>query len=122
MPHFRSFSSASQEVVDAEVISDPSSPPAVSKAPGRPGILHLDTASAPSAVTTADGSTYAISPLTEQRARAIVLFLKVPLLAAICLHPKVPAWMRLAAGALAAWEALQIAQQAQDLTNLLEQP
>jgi len=53
--------------------------------------------------------------LYEKRARAVTLFLKVPLLTFVALHDKTPALIRLGAGLLALWEASQIYRGAGEL-------
>jgi hypothetical protein len=46
--------------------------------------------------------------LYERRARAVTLFVKVPLLTFVALSEKTPTLIRLGAGLLALWEASQI--------------
>ncbi len=57
--------------------------------------------------------------LSEQRARAFALFVEVPVLAVIALHPKVPGMLRLGAGLIAAWSAYQIASQEKQIEAML---
>ena len=57
-----------------------------------------------------------------ERARAIALFVKVPVLAYVALSDKMPALVRLGALALAALEVREIARQAPQLEALLPYP
>jgi hypothetical protein len=62
----------------------------------------------------------AITVITsDQRARMITLFLRIPLFAAIALHHKVPPLLRLGAGALAIWDLGQIAGQQKKIEEML---
>ncbi len=48
--------------------------------------------------------------LYERRGRAIALFVEVPLLTLVAFHDRVPGAIRVGAGLLAAWKAVQLAR------------
>lgn len=47
----------------------------------------------------------------DPRVRSVVLFVEIPLLALIAIHPQVPGLLRLGAGLLAAWDAVQMTRE-----------
>lgn len=106
------FRAPAEEIVDAEVVGSPT----VSKMPPRPGVTQLIQDQSVGGAISLDPNALA---MYEQRARAISLFVKVPVLTLIALHPKVPAMLRLGAGLIAAWEAWQIASQEKDIEAML---
>lgn len=108
------FRSPSDEVVDAEV-----SEPAPRQVTSRPGVTYVDLSQRGGTAVEADGSYF--SPLAEQRARAVTLFVRVPLLTLVALDSKVHGLIRLTAGALALWDVLQISQQSAELEQLVPQ-
>ncbi len=96
-------------------------------------VLHVvgppaDQGFGPGAVIGVQGSVVSRTPDTVQdtslsdalqKARALSLFVQIPFLAFTALHPKVPGLIRLGAGALAIWQGIQIASQAQEISTYL---
>lgn len=105
------FRAPAEEIVDAEVIG-----PTVEQAPPHAGVARLIEQQTVGGAISLDPDALA---KYEQRTRAIALFLKVPLLTVIALHPRVPGMLRLGAGMIAVWEAWQIASQEKDIEAML---
>ncbi len=57
----------------------------------------------------------------DKRARAVTLFIKVPLLAFVAFNDKTPGLIRLGAGLLALWEASQLARSAGEVEQTVTQ-
>lgn len=118
------FNIPANEIVDAEVVSE--TPREIGTPAGVINLKDPNTFPAPPPpqqqplfVQAEDGSFIQISPLDEQRGRAIALFVRVPVLTYVALNSRVPMAVRILAGALAAWDAFQLAQQSQEIEALL---
>ena len=122
---------AADAIVDAEVVSEPQS---VSSPPRRSGVVYLHSPPIePQFQASSLDQTGADYPIqqdpfdqvaalsTDKRARAISLFVKVPLFVYVALSPKMPALVRLGAGALAVWEAMQIASQQKEIEQTFQE-
>jgi hypothetical protein len=103
--------------VDAEVVGAVEVPQAtVSKPPPRQGVINISAAYQGQGLAAPAADQLA---MYETRARAVSLFIKVPFFAYLALNPKLPGMIRLGAGLLAAWEAMQIARQSADIEAML---
>jgi len=107
---------ASEEIVDGEVTGGSNfgaTPTVVNRIPTPAEVAAWQAAQSGSSQTS-----LAATSVTEQRARALVLFVKVPLLAYLALNNRLPPLARFAVGGLAVWEAIQIAQSTREISNL----
>lgn len=98
------FGIPDDQIVDAE--TSPAQTDSVSRPPPLANVVNLQTAQS-SLPALVDPSQLA---LVEKRARAVVVFVKLPFYAAIALNGRVPALFRLVAVGLGALEAMQLAQ------------
>lgn len=102
------FGIPSEQIVDAEVISDAS----VSRPPPNPNVVNLQSAYDPlngSQMVDGYADPYQLA-LVEKRARALSIFVRLPFFFAIALNGRVPALFRLAAVGLGVLEATQLAR------------
>ncbi len=102
------FGIPAEQIVDAEVVT-------AHDAPTVDQYIRHDTSGVvniPGAMPLVDPTSHAVDPLAkwQGRARAMTIFIKIPLLTFIALHDKTPALVRLGAGLLAIWEAVELAQ------------
>lgn len=104
------------QISDAEVVDGTSPPPPVAKHVANPNVINISQAYQNQGLAQPAADQLAMA---ETRARAIGLFVQIPVLTIIALHPKVPGVLRLVAGGLAAWNAYQIATQEKQIEQML---
>ncbi len=103
--------------VDAEVVGGPTQPQTVSSPPPRAGVVNISQAYQHQGMSQPAADQLA---LAETRARAVGLFVQIPILSIIALHPKVPGALRFGAGVLAVWNAWQIASQEKEIETMFQ--
>lgn len=114
---------AAEEIVDAEVVGGPTQP-AVHRPGSRPGVVTVNTNPDGSSVLV-DSQTGNLVPSqlvpldVEQKARAVAMFVRIPFFAYLSFNARLPAAVRLGAGALAVWEVIQIARNAKEIEAML---
>lgn len=88
-------------------------PPAVDPTVNDPGTYSVPGYTDPGSNIVVDPNSYVVDipDGCDPRVRSIVLFVEIPFLAVVALHPRVPGILRIGAGLMAAWEAIQMTKQ-----------
>lgn len=109
------------EIIDGQVV-DRASPPPMEELHGPgPGVTMLNTQQPNSQAQylPPDVADKILQLATDQRSRALALFVEIPLLGFIAFSPKVPGLLRLGAAGIAVMRAVEVAQRQAELETYL---